>query len=431
MPPRSVLLASVLAGLALALPGAAPAKVVVLDGAGHVIGTPVPGDTRGDLVGWTADGAALVVDEGDRAVRVDARTGARTSLGARPGLVAVGPGDRWVSALLDLQRLGTPSATVVLHAADGTPIATATMKLAFAGGLAVTASWANGRVAISTDAEAVVLDTATGAELRRSAVVTAVGGILSADGTALLAARGDALVRVDVATGAEQVLATGEDRRTIPIGRWSRTGRLAISKGARTWLDGTPAPIQVPEETVATLLAPDGGSLLATIRQTVAHGCRPDRGRLVAYAPAAAPVTLVPPFDGEISAVSWSPDGTRIAVDEQLADPADHAPERRGARHPWPKRPIGKDYEMFSARGNRAVRRAVVRFAADLRRGLSREHALDRLGAALDRISKQPWGGEVLDTAVEEAIAAELDPWLHAAGFRGIDATSELEGGDC
>jgi hypothetical protein len=71
------------------------------------------------------------------------------------------------------------------------------------------------------------------------------------------------------------------------------------------------------------------------------------------------------------------------------------------------------------------VRAVVIRFALGLRHGAGRAKSIGRLAAGLDRISHHH--PEVDDSAVQEAVAVVISRWLHAAGFRGIDALDELD----
>ena len=59
-----------------------------------------------------------------------------------------------------------------------------------------------------------------------------------------------------------------------------------------------------------------------------------------------------------------------------------------------------------------------------LRRGAGRAETLAGLSDELGRAAKR--FDEAHDTAVEEAIATELDKWLRAAGFATIEARDEF-----
>ncbi len=120
----------------------------------------------------------------------------------------------------------------------------------------------------------------------------------------------------------------------------------------------------------------------------------------------------------ELRSALWSPVATRLAVS---LGPEQTSP--RGKRHPWPRR-ITRDYAMFSARGDAAMRRIVLRAARSLRRGADRETVLSRV--RLDYATAADRFGDAGDTAVREAVADELDRWLHAAGFEPIEAFDEI-----
>jgi hypothetical protein len=130
------------------------------------------------------------------------------------------------------------------------------------------------------------------------------------------------------------------------------------------------------------------------------------------------PRVLIPPSPREIGDHVWSPDGRTIAVD--LGPEVPEPVERRGKRHPWPKR-IARDYHMSTARGNAALQRIVVRAARALRRGDGREETLRRVRIAYAKVDD-----EAGDTIVREAVANELDKWLHAAGWDRIEAFDEI-----
>jgi hypothetical protein len=430
MPSRSVLVLIVGLTALLVGAGAAPAsaKVVVIDRAGHLLSVPLSSARSESLAGWTDDGTRLVVvdpeDSGGRALAVDALTGARAVLGSRPGLVALGPRGLWVSGARDDQG----DVEVALRTGDGDAIA----RLAVGHGLvwaldAVSWSADGARVALVTRQEAIVLDTATGAVLLRTPADFVSSHGLSPDGGMLLVTRDAVVWRVDVATAANVRVARADRAQ------WSPTGRLAVFRGDRVWVDAPSGVLDLPRDARNVAWTPDGAALAAIVEEDAAKPCAPDREGVLAFAPGAPPQTLLAVREGRtVSHIMWSPDGTRAAIDlhdEAPPSPEDD-PDRRGARHPWPKR-IADDYAMVDPRGDRAVRRAVGRFAADLRGGMGRAHALRRLGRALNRIGEQPWGIDVGDTIVGEAIAEEASAWLHAAGFAGIDGLIELDGEGC
>jgi hypothetical protein len=102
----------------------------------------------------------------------------------------------------------------------------------------------------------------------------------------------------------------------------------------------------------------------------------------------------------------------------------DRDPNTRGKRHPWPRQ-ISRRFEMLTRAGDAAVRRVFVRAATGLRQGAGRAKTLQRLRLGLDRVGRRY--DEAHDTAVQEHVVVELNRWLRAAGFVGLDATDELD----
>ena len=80
------------------------------------------------------------------------------------------------------------------------------------------------------------------------------------------------------------------------------------------------------------------------------------------------------------------------------------------------------DYQMFSARGDAAMRRVVLVASRSLKRGASRETALERVRAAYAKVRFK----EAYDPAVRDAVADQIDRWLHAAGFSRVEALDEV-----
>ena len=70
------------------------------------------------------------------------------------------------------------------------------------------------------------------------------------------------------------------------------------------------------------------------------------------------------------------------------------------------------------------MRRLVQRAARALRRGAGREETLRRV--RLDYAKVDDRYDEAGDTAVRDAVADELDKWLHAAGWERIEAFDEI-----
>jgi hypothetical protein len=100
------------------------------------------------------------------------------------------------------------------------------------------------------------------------------------------------------------------------------------------------------------------------------------------------------------------------------AQPAADASQPR-----WPKH-IGKEYEMFTPAGNRAVRHVVWRASRMLRRGESRKRVMSVVRRAY--LAVEDKYEESQDTAVCDRFADELDRWLVAAGYERIDAFDEF-----
>ena len=65
-----------------------------------------------------------------------------------------------------------------------------------------------------------------------------------------------------------------------------------------------------------------------------------------------------------------------------------------------------------------------MRAARALRRGAGREETLSRV--RLDYVKVDERFKEAGDTAVRNALADEIDKWLHAAGWERVDALDEI-----
>jgi AcrR family transcriptional regulator len=98
------------------------------------------------------------------------------------------------------------------------------------------------------------------------------------------------------------------------------------------------------------------------------------------------------------------------------AQPAAAAPR-------WPRH-IARDYQMFTPAGNRAVRHVLWRASRMLRAGASRGRTMGMVRRAYGRVEDKY--EEAIDTAVREAFADELDPWLIAAGYDPVDSYDEF-----
>jgi hypothetical protein len=136
--------------------------------------------------------------------------------------------------------------------------------------------------------------------------------------------------------------------------------------------------------------------------------------------PGRAPRVLVPPSVQRVTDLEWSPDGRTLAL-ELGPDGRQH--RRRGVG--WPRRPVAREYSMFSRGGDAAVYRIVRAATRRLRRGASREAALRPLRIAITRLTA--YHPEVTDTESAEAIVWELNRWLRRAGLELIEARDEIE----
>ena len=218
------------------------------------------------------------------------------------------------------------------------------------------------------------------------------------------------MLRIDVATGAATEVDAGEHYVTDVT--WG--SRIAISTLGGIVLSGLPE-VEVPIYGPALWNA-DGTAL--AFQAPVNGDCQQygDMGATL-LVPGHAPRTLVAPSAQHVNAVAWAPTGSRLAIGRD----APPKPAKRGKRHPWPKT-IGHEYSVFTRAGNAAVRKAVVAFTRSLKRGASREEAFLVLHRGLARVDDDGIG----DTEAEEAIATEIDPWLIAAGDKGVDGLSEI-----
>ena len=317
---------------------------------------------------------------------------------------SVGPGGR---------TLGMQPPGYALRAADGRVLGTyAVDGLVFA---EPEVAWsADGtRVAVLVGEQLRVLDTATGAALVEEAADGRLDAqAFSADASALLYARERRVERLDIASGQ-----TSDLGQAAFAASWSSAGQVALTRERGIAVLGA-AGVRAPTNVFfAAQWSPDGRTLAFSVEQARDECSAPLAGVAVA-APGGTPRVLVKPSDRGLRGFTWAPDG-RLAVDRE----ADLTPEGRGKRHPWPKR-VGNDYAMFSPRGDAAVRHAVVRAAASLKRGASRETALSRLRLAMAEVQERY--DETDDSAVGDAIAEEIDRWLSAAGFVPVESSDEV-----
>jgi hypothetical protein len=246
------------------------------------------------------------------------------------------------------------------------------------------------------------------------------------DASALLVESGPRVLRVDLASGALSTVLRATRANDWPIAAWGASGNVAASldgRGIRVF-GPSPADERLPGAFVDRMRwSPDGGALAYLYTVPSVQRCAVEQEGMGLLIPGAAPRTLLAPTDADLVGAMWSPDGGRLAV--QADDRGcDAAPERRGKRHPWPRR-IRHDYEMLSARGNAAVRHLVVRVARALRHGASRDKAMQIVCTEHARILRR--FPEIEDTVVAEALAVELSKWLRSAGWRGIDGLDEFD----
>jgi hypothetical protein len=301
-----------------------------------------------------------------------------------------------------------------LRAPDGRLVATLTTSSLWASfdpGIAWSAD--GSRVAVVADERLRVVDTATGAVLvERDGDVRLGEQAFAPDGSSLVLIDKDRASRVEIPSGT-----------VTPLGHkafaasWSPNGSIALTREtgiAVIGAAGVRAPINVES---AAQWSIDGRTLAFSVEQQRDECSYPLAGVAVAQ-PGSAPRVVIPPSSRELYGFAWVADG-RLAVDLGPEDTAGV----RGKRHPWPKRVAG-DYEMFSPGGDAAIRRVMVRVATALKRGASRDTALSRLRLGMATVQERY--EETDDTAVRDAIAVEIDRWLHAAGFGPVESADDV-----
>jgi hypothetical protein len=387
-----------LALLALLIAAPASAEIRVYD---------VPaGSVRtfdGELTGWTPDGTGLLVSRDGSLGHVDLASGLVTP--ASEPKPFVGPLGHWLAPEAD---------KAVLRAPDDRVLAEFRTLLGWSEP-GVAWSRDGSRVAVVTHYGLWVVDTATGQTLVRNTRDTYLTEqAFAPDGSALVISQRRRVLRVDVPSGRVTPVYTA--REPLPLAAWSVAGRLAITTEDRILVPGAPAlRVESPDP---ALWSADGGLLRFKVSESP-DGCSYPWIGLAVAAPGAAPRTLVEPSERELGAARWSPVAPLLAADvgPEIEEP------KRGKRKPWPKR-IARDYEMFSRRGNAAVRQIVLRASRSLRRGAGREAVLARVRQDFAEVyERHP---EIGDTAVRERLGDELDRWLVAAGFEVIDAYDEI-----
>ena len=396
---RSVLLAVAVLGLSAA---PAAADIRLIDPANGASKTLVKDDFV-RLLGPVGDGFAVHGGAvgGSAVVGVD---GTVTPAPQRKGAESVGPAGHGIMG-------GYPG--FELRAPDGQLVATHPLMPAFyyEGDVAWSADGA--LVAVASDDELRVIATATGA-LRRQGDDD---GRLSRqafapDDSALVIARDGKIVRFDIASG--QATALG---KAASAASWSSRGQVALTRDHSVAVLGA-AGVEADVDTAhAAQWSPDGRLLAFGLEVSQGACSYPHVGVAVA-APGAKPRVLVEPTSRALVAYAWSTDG-RLAVDRE----ADFTSDKRGKRHPWPKR-VASDYHMVSRAGDAAIRRAMLRVARSLKGGTEREPVLARMRR--DMAPVQDRYDEVEDTIVRDTISVELDSWLRAAGFEGVESADEF-----
>jgi hypothetical protein len=400
------------------LPAAAGAKIVLMDAAGNVVGTPVRDDFS-HLLRWTDDGAALLIERNEHVLRVGIANRGVTRQPPLDPAVSIGPGGLSIVA-----AGGYSDARVELHGADGRLIEAWAVT---PGRFPPSVAWSpdGARVAIVVPPAVLVVDTASGALLLRDELpetrVSAQG--FAPDGSALVVNDGRRVLRIDVASGVASVV-FGGSTSSGPTAAWGASGRIAVATGNRiVVLGAAPVSVRLPVSTLDTVFwNRDGSALTYVFILPPVAGCLPSRRGLGMLVPGGAPRVLVAASGADLPAAEWSPDGRTLAV-EQGIDYAKQL-EHRGRRHPWPRR-IARDYGMFSHRGDVAMRRIVLHAARALRRGAGRGKTLGQVAKGFGRVAAR--FSEAEDSAVEEALANEVSKWLSAAGFAEIDALDEID----
>jgi hypothetical protein len=400
----------------LALCAPAGAKVLLLNADGNVVGLAVR-DPYSQLVGWTDDGTALLLRRNEHALRLDLATGAAAPQPLLDDAVSIGPGGR---AIVPSYGPGGPS--VELREADGRVVGG---QVAVPSLSPPSAAWSRDgtRVAVATPRTLIVLDTISGAPVLRTtfAYPQLSSQAFAPDGSALLVADDTRVLRVDLPSGNRSVVLHAPQPAIGVAAAWGPGGQVAVVHDDRIRISGSPE-VRVPAFSIDGVSWGGDGNALAYVFAVASRwSCGPSSYGVGLLSPAAAPRNLVAPSGAAVRAAVWSPDGQTLAVDQDRDFAA--ASEHRGKRRPWPRR-IARDYAMFSRRGDAAIRRIVLHASRALRRGAGRAETLGGVSDELERVAKR--FDEAHDTAVEEAIAGELDKWLRAAGFETIESRDEF-----
>ena len=348
-----------------------------------------------------------------RPARLRRRDGVAPDRSATGGVAATpepkdlaGPLGHWISIEFD---------SVALHAPDGRELA----RFRTSSGLGDTPdhAWTRDgtRLTVATDHGLWVVDTATGQVLvQRTGETYLTEQAFAPDGSAVLVTRGRRVLRVDVPSG--RVTPVYTSRELLPPAAWSAAGRIAITTDRRILVPGARSIRVDTRPPDPALWSADGGTLRFFLGQPEA--CSTPAFGLAVAAPGETPRILVKPGERELGAALWSPVAPLLAVDvRDVSEPA------RGKRRPWPKR-IARRYSMYTARGDAAMRRLVVRASRSLKRGDGREQVLAQVRVDFARVAGRFAGAQ--DTAARERLADEIDRWLVAAGFEVIEAFDEI-----
>jgi hypothetical protein len=118
------------------------------------------------------------------------------------------------------------------------------------------------------------------------------------------------------------------------------------------------------------------------------------------------------------------PTTSSAATTTAAVAPAAPARKAKRKRPRWPRH-VKRDYEMFSAAGDRALERVMRHAAKMLKAGRSREAVMRKVRAEFARVAKSY--DEALDTAVCDTFGNELDRWLAAAGYERTEACDEFQ----
>jgi hypothetical protein len=394
----------------LTLVPSAGAEIRVVDAATGVARTIVHDEGR--LGRWSDDNAAVLVHRGRRVLRVGASNGSVTRLAQLRRAHDLGPGGR--SVVVTGGGSSQRPTRVQLRGPDGQTVGVDT----FQSTRNVDVAWSRdgSRALVSVSPYLGVYDTATGRPVLRGRLDDLDVGEqpFAPDGSAVLVASGSALVRIDLASGAGEVVLRSESQYDPPAAVWSATGRIAVSTSDWARVLDSP-PLELPpalHEQGSPSWDPEG-TTLAYLFESDTAACGPSPVGLGTVIPGQAPRILIAPSYQELWGLAWSPDGRSLAV--ELGKPLK-------ATHHWPKH-VDRDYAM-GRRGNTAMRRVVLQATRALRHGAGRDEALTGASNGMRRVLKH---FHVYDTMIVESVAVALDGWLRAAGYPVIDALDELD----